>query len=135
MMERMVSMDETVKENLAERNGGCAENSIVVRSAPPRDKIFSMPDPSETEFKEMFAQRLVAARIAAGFESKQAMADFLGVSQPRYGSWERGEGLPNSIVLMQQLCDALDVTTDYLFFGRTAGMTRSTYARLAKSAN
>lgn len=102
----------TVKENLTLCNTGLCANLPSVPSDRGVDKILCMREPSETEAREAFSERLVAARMAAGYKSKQAMADFLGISQARYGTWERGEGMPNSITLMRQLCDALDVTTD-----------------------
>lgn len=129
-----MSMTVTVKENLIARNTGLREKSPFVPCLGGADKILCMREPRETDAREAFAERLVAARETAGFASKQAMADFLGISQARYGTWERGEGMPNSITLLRHLCDALDVTTDYLFFGRTAGMTRTTYARLKDSS-
>jgi DNA-binding XRE family transcriptional regulator len=125
-----VSMDVSLQENLIRRNGKLCVNLHSVTPARGIDKILCMREPTETHAREAFSERLAAAREAAGFPSKQAMADFLGISQARYGTWERGEGMPNSITLLRHLCDALDVTTDYLFFGRTAGMTRTTYARL-----
>ena len=71
-----------------------------------------MKQPSETDARQEMAERLQAARVAAGFRTQTAMAEFLNISQQRYGGWERGEWLPNEVLLMRAMCDALDITAD-----------------------
>jgi transcriptional regulator with XRE-family HTH domain len=88
---------------------------------------------TESQERQALKERLQAARVAAGFETASALAEFLGVSQQRYANWDNGVFLPNEIGLLRQLCDALDITADYLLLGRTQGMSRTTYAKIGRT--
>jgi transcriptional regulator with XRE-family HTH domain len=69
----------------------------------------------------------VGKRIAAARERKRLpqadLARQLGLGQPRVSSWENGEELPDTPGGWRDLCDALGVPSDYLLFGRTAGLS------------
>ena len=69
----------------------------------------------------------VGKRIAAARKRKRLLqADLarqLGLNQQRISSWENGEELPNTPSGWRDLCDALGVSSDYLLFGRTAGLS------------
>jgi transcriptional regulator with XRE-family HTH domain len=72
-------------------------------------------------------ERAVGKRIAAARKRKRLLqADLarqLGLNQQRISSWENGEELPNTPSRWRDLCDALGVSSDYLLFGRTAGLS------------
>jgi transcriptional regulator with XRE-family HTH domain len=87
---------------------------------------------SETEERLALKERLQTARKAAGFETATSLAEFLGVSQQRYSNWDNGTYLPNDIIELRKLCDALDITCDYLLLGRSQGLSRTTYARIER---
>lgn len=57
--------------------------------------------------------KLKELRKAAGFATQKAFADFLGIKERKYASWERGEvGIPLEDAFM--LCQALKCTPNDL---------------------
>lgn len=60
------------------------------------------------------------------------MAQLLSVARQRWINWERGRHLPDDLLVMRQLCEATDVTLDYLFRGKAGGMPDRLYVSLEK---
>ena len=57
--------------------------------------------------------KLKELRKAAGFATQKAFADYLGIKERKYASWERGEvGIPLEDAFM--LCEALKCTPNDL---------------------
>ena len=57
--------------------------------------------------------KLKGLRKAAGFATQKAFADYLGIKERKYASWERGEvGIPLEDAFM--LCEALKCTPNDL---------------------
>lgn len=79
-----------------------------------------------------FGERLAHARSARGYPSQAALARALGVSPTRYNVWETGQGSPQTIGALYDVCQLLGVTSDYLLFGRTEGLSREAYEALVE---
>lgn len=67
----------------------------------------------DQEVMTKFAQRLKAARKAAGYEDAKDFAAVLSVEENRYRHWERGSAQPNFAMLCR-ICRALDITPNDL---------------------
>lgn len=63
-----------------------------------------------------FGKRLRAARIVAGYETADDVADALKIEPPRYRKYERGEALP-PIDVLEDLCRLLDQDLSFLLRG------------------
>lgn len=92
-------------------------------------KMGGMKRLTDREYREAAAARMKAARIANGL-SNGDLARLLRVRPGRITSWEDGDALPNTPRLWDELCEALDITADYILRGRTAGLSRAMYAKL-----
>lgn len=67
-----------------------------------------------SKFKDEFAVRLRAARIAAGYETMKEFAEALGIQEERYKKWESGRTpIPHEFVPLT--CELLDKDANYLF--------------------
>lgn len=73
------------------------------------------------DFKIAFGHRLRGVRHALEFESCRKFADYLGIDENRYSSWERGERIPEPEIL-GRVKQMTDVTSDYLYYGDYAGL-------------
>jgi hypothetical protein len=67
-----------------------------------------------TRFKNEFAERLKAARIAAGYQTQQEFALALGVPLERYKKWETGR-TPMPHQYIPDACELLDKDANYFF--------------------
>ncbi len=65
---------------------------------------------------EKFIVRLLEQRKANGL-TQQQVAKYLGITQPSYIRYERGEAEP-TLTNVVKLCELFDVSADYLL-GRT----------------
>ncbi len=65
-----------------------------------------------------FSHRLLTARKAKGI-SQESLAESLGISRQAVSKWETGESKPD-LDNLTALCAQLDVTMEYLCFGKTA---------------
>lgn len=88
-----------------------------------------MAKPASQENIE-YRERLKATRIARGYPSQAALARALGIEENKYNHWEKTGKRPQTISLFRLLCQTLGVTSDYLLFGETRGLTREAYAAL-----
>ena len=77
----------------------------------------------------MFPERLKAARIQSSLTRSQ-LASLLGVTENAVVKWELGMREPNFTRLVE-LCDALDVTSDYLLGRAETPPPGSEVARMA----
>lgn len=85
------------------------------------DPVGDMPPKKErvspsVAARRKFAARLVAIRVAAGFESKAAFARALGVGGETYNRWERGETEPN-IFNLGKIRSLTGASLDFLIAG------------------
>lgn len=62
-------------------------------------------------------KRLRACRIAAGFSEASDLAKLLDVDPPRYRKYERGQSMM-PLDLLEQICDVLKTTSDFLLLDR-----------------
>jgi transcriptional regulator with XRE-family HTH domain len=67
-----------------------------------------------TRFKSEFAERLKAARIAAGYATQQEFATVLGVPIERYKKWESGR-TPMPHQYIPGACDLTGQDANYFF--------------------
>lgn len=77
-----------------------------------------------TRFKTEFAERLKAARIAAGYSTQQEFAAALGVPIERYKKWESGR-TPMPHQYIPAACELTGQDANY-FFKVTARVLRKT---------
>jgi transcriptional regulator with XRE-family HTH domain len=81
------------------------------------------PDPTTT--------RIIRLRERLGYKHGAAFARFLGVSKARWNNFERGYPLSKEMIFL--LCEKIDgLTSDWLYFGRTRGMTDDLLVRLGE---
>jgi transcriptional regulator with XRE-family HTH domain len=69
------------------------------------------------------------AREAAGYSNAE-LCRMMGIAPTRLTSWEKGDALPNTPRLWAALCEALDITSDFILLGVTRGLNREMYARI-----
>lgn len=80
-----------------------------------------------TELQEAFARRLREARGSRGFKTQVALSEALGNrTNDAVHTWEKGRSYPRPPELLA-LCKLLGVTSDYLLFGDTGGLSAETY--------
>ena len=77
-----------------------------------------------------FSVRLKAIRDVRGFKTQVAFAERLGVQQKRVSAWENGRSTPDSLELLQRVCDLLGVTADFLLFGDAKTLNPEAYKAL-----
>jgi ribosome-binding protein aMBF1 (putative translation factor) len=83
-----------------------------------------------TELQAAFAERLRETRAARGFKTQIALSKALGGrTNDAVHTWEKGRSYPRPPELLA-LCKLLGVTSDYLLFGDTSGLTAETYRTL-----
>lgn len=94
------------------------------------DRISDMPK-KPTPFNKAVGSRLAAIRELAGSNMRE-FAAVLDVEEDRYRSWEKGiNGLPPEKA--DELCERFDLTYDWLYRGRTAGLPVQRARELAKA--
>lgn len=82
----------------------------------PRGVLKQPPAPALAA-RRAFAQRLVAARRLAGYDTQEAAAAALGMPEAEtYRRWERAETEP-SIAILLKICNVFNVTADQLIRG------------------
>lgn len=67
------------------------------------------------ELKEIFAENLSALRKKKGWTQLE-LADKLNYSDKAVSKWERGESLPD-VVILKQIADLFEVSVDYMLTG------------------
>lgn len=87
-----------------------------------------------TDMQMEFSARLRAIRVARGFKTQVAFADRLEVQQKRVSAWENGHSTPDSLELLQRVCDLLGVTADFLLFGDARTLSPESYKALVVEA-
>lgn len=80
-----------------------------------------------TKFKSEFAERLKAARIAAGYETQQEFATALGVPIERYKKWESGR-TPMPHQYIPAACELTGQDANYFFKVAAARVFKKTAA-------
>ncbi len=68
--------------------------------------------------EKTISQKIIGLRKAAGLTQEQ-LGDKLGISGQAVSKWERGEAMPD-ILILSDLCDALGTTLDSLLRGKHA---------------
>jgi transcriptional regulator with XRE-family HTH domain len=68
---------------------------------------------TQKTFSKMFAQRLRAYRVLAGYDTAHGFAQQIEEEPNTYTRWERGETMPN-IELLVRMCLALGITPNDL---------------------
>lgn len=76
-----------------------------------------------------FGKRLRYARRAAGFETARELAIAIDIEESVLSHYELGKRRPPNDVLLK-IRTRLRVTTDYLYFGDTSGLSVALEARL-----
>ena len=66
--------------------------------------------------RRLFAERLRAARITAGYKKAKDLAAAIGIESERYRMWERGDREPD-ITHLVKIAAKLDVSLDFLLRG------------------
>lgn len=74
-------------------------------------------------------RRLRETAWELGFQSQQALADWLGATRPQVYTWYRGLALP-PVKYMQQLAEQRGVTLDWIYLGDGSGLSNALYIRL-----
>lgn len=75
------------------------------------------PPKSVSPHRQAFANRLEAARVAAGFDTMRDFAEALGISEARYRRWEAAETEPD-IMHLQKIARITRVSLDVLISGQ-----------------
>ena len=88
-----------------------------------------MTDPSASDLLEQFGLRLSAARIAAGYKTRKALADEIDVDQNTYTPWERGRSYPSAKTLLD-IRKILHVSLDWLMAGDERGLSVDVYRKI-----
>lgn len=65
-------------------------------------------------FRAEMAKRLMSARIVAGFTTKKAAADALGIGLDRYEKWESGR-TPIPAQYVGPICSLYGIDANYLY--------------------
>jgi transcriptional regulator with XRE-family HTH domain len=84
------------------------------------------------ESNEAISQRLNLLRLASG-ETQTQFAARLGISLPRWNNMERGSPLSKEVALM--IVRSTDITLDWLFLGKTSGLTLKRLQELEAAAD
>lgn len=84
------------------------------------------------ELKDIFSKRLRNARLMRGLSMQQlcVMINDI-VTKQSVSKYERGESMPDSTVLIA-LCDALNITPDYLFRDNRSALNNVHYRKLTR---
>jgi hypothetical protein len=91
------------------------DSMIPVTKTRPNRTISPMGrGTTPTRFKNEFADRLRAARIAAGYQTQMEFAQALGVPIERYKKWETGR-TPMPHQYIPEACELLDKDANYFF--------------------
>lgn len=61
-------------------------------------------------------RRLKAARLTAGFEAAEDLADAIGQHPAAYRKYERGESVP-PLDILEMIRERLEISVDWLFYG------------------
>jgi transcriptional regulator with XRE-family HTH domain len=75
-----------------------------------------IPPKPASSFRQAFARRLEAARIAAGYSSMREFAAALGIQEARYRRWEAAETEPD-LAFLQKIAKATGASLDSLISG------------------
>lgn len=78
-----------------------------------------------TKFRAEMAKRLTSARIVAGYATKKAAADKLGITLDRYEKWELGR-TPVPAQYVGPVCHLFNVDANYLFNTEARTQARDT---------
>lgn len=77
-----------------------------------------MDDPRSTA---AIARRLVATRLALGYDNQVEFCTALGVSPQAWNNYERARAKPSLDVALQ-MCDRFNLTLDWIFRGDAGGL-------------
>jgi DNA-binding XRE family transcriptional regulator len=80
-----------------------------------------MPSPLDVSSFEAIGRRLLATRLALGFESQLEFATAAGVSPQALNNYERGRSRP-SLEIALSLCDRFGLTLDWIYRGDAGGL-------------
>ena len=75
----------------------------------------------KTPSKIAFGDRLHAAIMASGYESDAAFAKRVRISNKRLGNYIAGWRWPDP-ELLADMCEILECTSDWLYWGKRAGL-------------
>lgn len=89
-------------------------------------------DMSGTDRKAEFGRRLRATRIAFNFKTGREFATALDLQEKALSGYETGRSVPD-IFVIERMCDVLQVTSDWLLLGRTAGLPYGSLQILRKA--
>ena len=120
-----------IPQSVHKRQREIVNKSAIARRPRRRQGARAMVErPNAAEMLTQFGERLIRAREARGFKKQADFARRLGISQNRLYTWESGRNYPN-VQELPLLCDTLDVTIDYLYLGRTRGLSVEMFMALA----
>ncbi len=102
------------------------ENGII----PPMTMIAQPMPERHPRHIESIAARLLALRLAHDL-SQREFCDRVGIGTTTYNNWERGISRPELDKAMQ-ICDAFQVTLDWIYRGNLAGMPFNVAERLER---
>lgn len=70
---------------------------------------------------QMIAQRLIATRLALGFESQVEFCREIGVSYNTWNNYENARGRPKLDTAIE-LCVRFNLTLDWIYMGDASGL-------------
>lgn len=79
-----------------------------------------MPRTGKKNTETEFSKRLKAVRVMAQYRTQLEFADALGVQEPAYGRWERGETEPG-IEALARIHVITNASLDFLIAGKRTG--------------
>jgi ribosome-binding protein aMBF1 (putative translation factor) len=96
---------------------------LTERLHSPARKRRMGPRVSDSDLHQKFGRRLAETRAKRGYEVAADFAREIGVSGARLSAWENGIAFPNNLLPLKRMVDLLGVTSDYLLFGDTRGLS------------
>lgn len=80
-------------------------------------------------FREAVGQRLNSLRLAKGFDTIRSFAKAMDWEEDRYTAWEKGKAMIPPLETAA-LRARFGITSDWLYYGDEAGLTRAMHEAL-----
>lgn len=88
----------------------------------------------EESYKRECGARLVAARVALGFDTMREFANHMNIKEDRYDKWEKGtNGIPNWFIWM--LKRRHGITFEWIFDGDPSDLPHSLAVKATRHAS
>lgn len=93
---------------------GVVDNADMSSAAEKQDASVKKPANGAHLLRAQMGVRLREARVAAGFDTAEKMAEHIGTKPQTYRNYERGGGIPQQVIVA--LAQA-GISINYLYLG------------------